>query len=114
MSSAGVVCVPGVHVTDVQAVILAGGKGTRLRPVTADLPKPLIPVANLPLIVHQLRHLAASEIRDVTLALGYNADQFDEVRAEAEQLELNLRLLVEPHPLGTGGALRWCADQGAF
>ena len=99
---------------DVQAVILAGGKGTRLRPVTAELPKPLIPVANLPLIVHQLRHLAASGVRDVTLALGYNADRFAAVQAEAKTLDLNLNVLVEPKPLGTGGALRWCADQGAF
>lgn len=99
---------------DVQAVILAGGKGTRLRPVTVDLPKPLIPIANRPLISHQLRHLAAAGVRDVTLALGYNADQFDAVRDEAAELGLDLRLLVEPKPLGTGGALRWCADQGAF
>ncbi len=100
--------------SDVQAVILAGGKGTRLRPVTADRPKPLVPIANRPLIVHQLRHLAASGITDVTLALGYNADQFAGVEEEAENLGLDLRLIVEPAPLGTGGALRWCADGGAF
>ena len=100
--------------SEVQAVILAGGKGTRLRPVTAELPKPLIPIANQPLIVHQLRHLASAGIRDVTLALGYNADQFADVRREAENLDLNLQVLVEPKPLGTGGALRWCADQDAF
>ena len=99
---------------DVQAVILAGGKGTRLRPVTADVPKPLIPVANRPLISHQLRHLAASGVRDVTLALGYNADRFDAIRDEADELDLNLQVFTEPKPLGTGGALRWCADQGAF
>lgn len=99
---------------DVQAVILAGGKGTRLRPVTANLPKPLIPVANRPLVSHQLRHLAASGVRDVTLALGYNADQFEVIRDEADELGLHLRVYTEPKPLGTGGALRWCADQGAF
>ncbi|HVM21635.1 MAG TPA: NDP-sugar synthase [Egibacteraceae bacterium] len=99
---------------DVQAVILAGGRGTRLRPVTADLPKPLIPIANRPLISHQLRHLAAAGVRDVTLALGYNADQFDGIRDEAADLGLHVKLFVEPKPLGTGGALRWCADQGAF
>lgn len=99
---------------DAQAVILAGGKGTRLRPVTVNLPKPLIPVANRPLIEHQLRHLAASGVRDVTLALGYNADQFKPVEQHAKELGLNLQLFTEPQPLGTGGALRWCADQGAF
>jgi NDP-sugar pyrophosphorylase family protein len=101
-------------VADVQAVILAGGKGTRLRPVTADLPKPLVPIANRPLIEHQLRHLAATGIEDVTLALGYNAERFSGVEKEAERLGITLRVITEPKPLGTGGALRWCADQGAF
>jgi NDP-sugar pyrophosphorylase family protein len=99
---------------DVQAVILAGGKGTRLRPVTVDLPKPLVPVANRPLVVHQLMYLARLGVRDVTLALGYNAERFADVEVEARSLGLNLRLITEPKPLGTGGALRWCADQGAF
>jgi NDP-sugar pyrophosphorylase family protein len=100
--------------SDVQAVILAGGKGTRLRPITADLPKPLVPIANRPLIVHQLRHLASRGVRDVTLALGYNAERFDHVEEVAEELGLRVRVIVEPAPLGTGGALRWCADEGAF
>jgi NDP-sugar pyrophosphorylase family protein len=99
---------------DVQAVILAGGKGTRLRPITVDLPKPLVPVANRPLVEHQLAHLARFGVRDVTLALGYNAARFESVREEADRLGLNLRLVTEPQPLGTGGALRYCADQGVF
>jgi len=101
-------------VVDVQAVILAGGKGTRLRPITEDVPKPLVPIANRPLVVHQLAHLAASGITDVTLALGYHAEAFGPVEAEAVRLGIDLRLIVEPQPLGTGGALRWCADQGIF
>jgi mannose-1-phosphate guanylyltransferase len=99
---------------DVQAVILAGGKGTRLRPVTSDLPKPLIPVANRPLIEHQLRHLAGRGVRDVTLALGYAAEQFKVIESLASELGITLRLVVEPAPLGTGGALRFCYDEGAF
>ncbi len=99
---------------DVQAVILAGGKGTRLRPVTVDLPKPLVPIANRPLVVHQLIHLAASGVTDVTLALGYNAERFRGVEAEAERRGINLRIVTEPVPLGTGGALRYAFDQGAF
>ncbi len=99
---------------DVQAVILAGGKGTRLRPVTVDLPKPLVPIANRPLVVHQLIHLASSGVTDVTLALGYNAERFRGVEAEAERRGINLRIVTEPVPLGTGGALRYAFDQGAF
>ncbi len=98
----------------VQAVILAGGKGTRLRPITADVPKSLVPIANRPLVSHQLRHLAHAGVTDVLLALGHNAEQFDRVRYFAEALGLNLRVITEPEPLGTGGALRWCADAGAF
>lgn len=97
-----------------QAVILAGGKGTRLRPVTADLPKPLVPIANRPLVAHQMAHLARSGITDVTLALGYAADRFKGVEADAAALGVRLQVITEPRPLGTGGALRWCADQGAF
>ncbi|MFO8074567.1 MAG: sugar phosphate nucleotidyltransferase [Actinomycetota bacterium] len=100
--------------SDVQAVILAGGKGTRLRPVTAGLPKPLVPVANRPLILHQLRHLAAHGVRDVALALGYAADRFADIADRGAELGLNVRVITEPAPLGTGGALRWCADAGAF
>ena len=99
---------------DVQAVILAGGKGTRLRPVTDDLPKPLVPIANRSLVSHQLRHLAASGVRDVTLALGHQAERFRGVEDDAADLGLRLRIVVEPAPLGTGGALRWCADEGVF
>lgn len=98
----------------VQAVILAGGKGTRLRPVTAGLPKPLVPVANRPLIEHQLAHLAASGVRDVTLALGYEAERFEDIADHGADMGLSVRIVVEPAPLGTGGALRWCADAGAF
>ncbi|HWB70652.1 MAG TPA: NDP-sugar synthase [Egibacteraceae bacterium] len=100
--------------SDVQAVILAGGKGTRLRPVTVDLPKPLVPIANRPLVLHQLRHLAACGVRDVTLALGHGAERFEKIEVEAEKLDISLQLITEPAALGTGGALRWCADSGAF
>lgn len=99
---------------DVQAVILAGGKGTRLRPITVDLPKPLVPIANRPLILHQLRHLTQAGVRDVTLALGHSAESFASIRGDAEALGINLRIITEPAPLGTGGALRWCLDAGAF
>lgn len=99
---------------DIQAVILAGGQGTRLRPVTSDLPKPLVPIANRPLIEHQLRHLAAQGVVDVTLALGFGAEQFTVLEQLASELGITLRIVTEPAPLGTGGALRYCADEGAF
>ncbi|MBW3606274.1 MAG: NDP-sugar synthase [Actinobacteria bacterium] len=104
----------GVGDVDIQAVILAGGQGTRLRPVTANLPKPLVPVANRPLIEHQLRHLAERGVLDVTLALGYGAEKFKVLDTLASELGMTLRIVVEPAPLGTGGALRYCADEGAF
>lgn len=100
--------------SDLQAVILAGGKGTRLRPITSELPKPLVPVANRPLIIHQMRHLVAHGVSDLTLALGYSAEQFDPIREEGERLGLSVNLITEPERLETGGALRYCYDQGAF
>ena len=99
---------------DVQAVILAGGQGTRLRPVTVNLPKPLLPIANRPLVEHQLRHLASRGVSHVTLALGYGAEHFKDIEALAAELSITLRVVIEPAPLGTGGALRYCADEGAF
>jgi NDP-sugar pyrophosphorylase family protein len=71
-------------------------------------------VANRPLIEHQLRHLSERGVRDVTLALGYGAEKFKVLDPLASELGLTLRIVVEPAPLGTGGALRYCADEGAF
>ncbi|HLJ45213.1 MAG TPA: nucleotidyltransferase family protein [Bryobacteraceae bacterium] len=89
-----------------QAVILAGGLGTRLRPVTEAIPKPMVPVAGAPYLEHQLRLLARQEIRDVVLLTGYLGEQIEEYFGDGSALGLRIAYSREPAPLGTGGALR--------
>ncbi len=89
-----------------QAVILAGGLGSRLRPITETMPKPMVPVAGVPYLEYQLRELARQEIRDIVLLTGYLGHQIEDYFGTGEQLGIRLRYSQEPQPLGTGGALR--------
>jgi mannose-1-phosphate guanylyltransferase len=89
-----------------QAVILAGGLGTRLRPVTETVPKPMVPVAGVPYLEHQLRLLAKQDIRDVLLLSGYLGERIEEYFGNGSSLSLRIDYSREPHPLGTAGALR--------
>ena len=91
-----------------QAVILAGGLGTRLGPLTRKTPKPMVPVAGAPYLEHQLRLLARQSFRDVLLLTGYLGEQIESYFGGGSRLGLRLRYSREPQPQGTGGALR-CA-----
>lgn len=87
-----------------QAVVLAGGKGTRLGGLTAETPKPLLPVAGRPFIEWVIGNLATEGVRRVVLSVGYRADAFETwLRGFPSELEIDL--FVEDEPLGTGGAL---------
>jgi NDP-sugar pyrophosphorylase family protein len=90
---------------DVTAAILAGGLGTRLRPVLADRPKVLAPVGSRPVLTYLLDQLAAASVREVVLLTGHGADR---VRAALGETYAGMRLVhsAEPAPLGTAGALR--------
>ncbi|HJZ57498.1 MAG TPA: nucleotidyltransferase family protein [Gemmataceae bacterium] len=90
---------------DVSAAVLAGGLGTRLRPVVADRPKVLAPVAGRPFLAHLLDQLARAGVRESALLVGYGADQ---VQAAFGERHAGMRLTysIEPGPLGTAGALR--------
>jgi NDP-sugar pyrophosphorylase family protein len=89
-----------------QAVILAGGLGTRLWPLTREIPKPMAPVAGAPYLEHQLRLLKRQGIADILLLTGYLGDQIEEYFGEGERLGLSIAYSRETTPLGTGGALR--------
>jgi NDP-sugar pyrophosphorylase family protein len=91
-----------------RAVILAGGLGMRLRPYTAILPKPLLPVGDRPVIEHILRRLANFGIDQIELCVGHLGELIRVYLAEATDLtsELNIRWYWEREPLGTAGALR--------
>lgn len=94
--------------TDV--VILCGGRGTRLGALSAGRPKPLLPVGGRPFLLHILQHLQGEGFARVILAAHYLAEQFEAFARAHRDLGLELELLVEPEPLGTGGALRHAAS----
>jgi mannose-1-phosphate guanylyltransferase len=89
-----------------QAVILSGGLGTRLWPLTKDVPKPMVPVAGVPYLEHQLRRLEEQSIRDIVLLTGYLGEQIEEYFGDGSRMKLSIQYSREDTPLGTGGALR--------
>jgi mannose-1-phosphate guanylyltransferase len=92
-----------------QAVILVGGEGTRLRPLTSTLPKPLVPLVDRPFIVYMLEWLRGHGVDDVIMSCGFLADSVREALGDGSQLELSLRFVEEPDPRGTAGAVKHAA-----
>lgn len=93
-----------------KAVVLVGGEGTRLRPLTAAIPKPLLPIANQPFIERQLEWLAGHGVDEVVLSLGYLQQAFVEHFPDDIYHGVKLRYAVEEIPLGTAGAIRFAAE----
>jgi mannose-1-phosphate guanylyltransferase len=93
-----------------QALILAGGEGTRLRPLTSTIPKPVVPLAGRPFISYMLEWLYRHGVDDVILSCGFMAEGVRSVLGDGSALGLRLRYLEEPRPLGTGGALKFAED----
>ncbi len=93
-----------------QALILAGGKGTRLRPLTVYTPKPIVPVVNRPLLLYQIDLLRKADITDITLSLSYQPDKIQQIIGDGSEHGVRLRYITEPSPMGTGGAYRFAAD----
>jgi mannose-1-phosphate guanylyltransferase len=93
-----------------QALILAGGEGTRLRPLTSTIPKPVVPLVGQPFISYMLMWLREHGVEDVILGCGFMADQVRAVLGDGSGLGIRLRYLEEPRPLGTGGALKFAED----
>jgi mannose-1-phosphate guanylyltransferase len=94
----------------VQALILVGGEGTRLRPLTSLVPKPVVPLVDRPFIVHMLQWLRAHGVLDVILACGFEPAQVRDAIGDGSGLGMQVRYLVEPEPRGTAGALKFAAD----
>lgn len=91
------------------AVILAGGKGTRLKPLTDYIPKPLIPINNKPIIEWQIRYLKKFGINQIIICTGYKTKQIEDYLEKKANFGLKIRFSVEKKPLGTGGAIRKAA-----
>ena len=94
-----------------QAIVLVGGEGTRLRPLTNSTPKPALTLVDRPCIAHMIEWLAAHGVTEVVLACGFLPDVLREALAgEEERAGVRIRYAVEPEPLGTAGAIRFAAD----
>ena len=93
-----------------RAVILVGGEGTRLRPLTSELPKPAITLVDRPLMAFMLEWLAANGIVEVIMACGFKPDAMREALGDGGRFGLQISYVAESEPLGTGGALLF-ADQ---
>jgi mannose-1-phosphate guanylyltransferase len=89
-----------------QAVVLVGGEGTRLRPLTLETPKPMIPVMNTPFLELTLRRLKEAGIDDVILPAGYLPEAITGYFGDGSALGMKLRYVIEETPLGTAGALK--------
>lgn len=89
-----------------KAVVLVGGLGTRLRPLTCNTPKPMIPLVNQPFIEYMLENLRDQGITEVILAVQYLADRFRESLGDGSRLGLKVHIVEEPEPRGTAGAVK--------
>jgi mannose-1-phosphate guanylyltransferase len=94
----------------VQAVILVGGEGTRLRPLTSRQPKPVITLVDRPFLVYMLEWLRGHGVQDVILSCGFEPTKVQQALGDGSALGISLRYVVEPEPRGTAGALKYAED----
>ncbi len=93
-----------------EAVLLVGGAGTRLRPLTLSTPKPMLPVANYPCTAHQIAKAKAAGVTRIILSTSYKAEVFEGYFGAGEEFGIEIVYVTEDSPLGTGGAIRNVAD----
>ncbi|MFE4455251.1 sugar phosphate nucleotidyltransferase [Streptomyces sp. NPDC056796] len=94
-----------------EAILLVGGKGTRLRPLTVHTPKPMVPAAGVPFLTHQLARARAAGVEHIVLATSYLAEVFEPYFGDGSSLGLSIEYVTEDEPLGTGGAIRNVASR---
>jgi len=90
----------------VYALILAGGKGERLRPLTDSLPKPMVPVCGKPILAHQVEWLKAGGVTDVVFLAGYRWESIKDYFGDGKNFGINAHYSIEDSPLGRGGAIK--------
>jgi mannose-1-phosphate guanylyltransferase len=95
-----------------RAILLAGGQGTRLRPLTLHTPKPIVPIFDRPFLQYQIDLVRqVPEVDEIVLSLNYKPQRIEEVFGDGSALGVRLHYGVEPQPLGTGGAIRFAAGE---
>ncbi|MEK6969033.1 MAG: HAD-IIB family hydrolase [Nanoarchaeota archaeon] len=91
------------------AIIVAGGLGTRLKPLTEHTPKPLLPIHGKPLVEHTILNFKKQGVSNIILSIGYKAEQIRNYFGNGEKLGIKIKYAIEPEPLGTGGAIKLAA-----
>lgn len=94
-----------------QALILAGGKGTRLRPLTVYTPKPIVPVLNRSFLLYQIEILRRAGIKEIILSLNYQPDKIQQILGDGKDYGVHIRYVTEPTPMGTAGAYKFAASE---
>src|SRR5262249_1933553 len=89
-----------------KGLILAGGKGTRLRPLTINTPKPVVPVANAPFLLYQIDLMRSAGISEIILSLSYQPRKIEDLLQDGSDYAGWIRYAVEGSPLGSGGAFK--------
>lgn len=89
-----------------EAILLVGGQGTRLSPLTLTTPKPMLPVANVPFTAHQIAKAKAAGITKIILSTSYKSEVFSDYFADGSKFGIEIQYVTESSPLGTGGAIR--------
>ena len=97
-----------------RAVVLVGGHGTRLRPLTNDVPKAMLPIGGVPMIERMVSHLAGHGITEVVLSMGFLPDAFAEGYPDGTCAGIPLHFAVEPEPLDTAGAIAFAATHAGI
>lgn len=93
-----------------QTVIMVGGKGTRLRPLTETCPKPILPVLDKPCLMYLIENIASAGIDEIILACGYRSDQLVDTIGDGSNLGIKITYSFEDEPLGTAGAIKMIED----
>src|SRR3989344_2760171 len=91
------------------AIIVAGGLGTRLRPLTEKTPKPLLPIKGKPILEHTINHLKKHGVKRVVLSVGYKANKIKRYFKDGHKFGIKISYSLETEPIGTGGATKKAA-----
>ena len=92
-----------------KAIILAGGFGTRLMPLTETTPKPLLPIKGKPIMEHAMDNFKMHDIKDILISVSYQADKIKDYFKDGSSRDMSIKYCFENEPLGTGGAIKTCA-----
>ncbi|MBD3230736.1 MAG: NTP transferase domain-containing protein [Candidatus Lokiarchaeota archaeon] len=93
-----------------KAVIMAGGKGTRLRPLTTNLPKPLVPIINTPMIIHTIKLLKKHNFDEIYITISYLGKKIADLLGHGSEFGVSIKYYYEERPLGTAGGVRQISE----